>query len=114
MRILLASTRMGIGGAETHIYELVLALKKNGHTVTVVSAGGKYAEMLEKAGVRHVTLPLADKNPIRVVKAYRGLKALIKKEKYDLVHAHARIPAFICGLLQKNFLRSVNPARPQP
>ncbi len=92
---------MGFGGAETHIYELCVALKKNGHTVTVASAGGKYAEMLEAAGIRHVTLPLASKNPTSVVKAYLGLKKLIKTEKYDLVHAHARIPAFVCGMLQK-------------
>lgn len=97
----MATMQMGFGGAETHIYELAVALKKNGHTITVASAGGKYAEMLEKAGVRHVTLPLASKNPLSVVKAYNGLKKLIREEKYDLVHAHARIPAFVCGLLQK-------------
>ena len=101
LNILMTTMAMGFGGAETHIYELALALKKNGHTVTVASAGGKYAEMLEKGGVRHVTLPLATKNPIDVCKSYKGLKKLIKAEKYDLVHAHARIPAFICGLLQK-------------
>lgn len=101
LNILMTTMQMGFGGAETHIYELVLALKKNGHTVTVASAGGKYAEMLEKAGVHHVTLPLASKNPTSVVKAYRGLKKLIKEEKFDLVHAHARIPAFVCGMLQK-------------
>ena len=101
LNILMTTMAMGFGGAETHIYELALALKKNGHTVTVASAGGKYAEMLEKGGVRHVTLPLATKNPTDVYKSYKGLKKLIKAEKYDLVHAHARIPAFICGLLQK-------------
>ena len=97
----MTTMQMGFGGAETHIYELVRALIKNGHTVTVASAGGKYADMLEAAGVCHVTLPLASKNPASVIKAYFGLKKLIKKEKFDLVHAHARIPAFICGMLQK-------------
>lgn len=101
LNILMTTMQMGFGGAETHIYELALALMKNGHTVTVASAGGKYAEMLEKGGVKHVTLPLADKSPRSVLCSYRGLKKLIKTEKYDLVHAHARIPAFICGLLQK-------------
>ena len=97
----MTTMQMGFGGAETHIYELVRALIKNGHTVTVASAGGEYAKMLEKCGVRHVTLPLASKNPLSVVKAYFGLKKLIEAEKFDLVHAHARIPAFVCGLLQK-------------
>lgn len=101
LNILMTTMQMGFGGAETHIYELVRALIKNGHSVTVASAGGKYAEMLEAAGVRHVTLPLASKNPASVIKSYFGLKKLIKEEKFDLVHAHARIPAFVCGLLQK-------------
>ncbi len=101
LNILMTTMQMGFGGAETHIYELVRALIKNGHSVTVASAGGKYAEMLEKNGVRHVTLPLASKNPLSVLKSYAGLKKLIKQEKYDLVHAHARIPAFVCGMLQK-------------
>lgn len=102
LNILMATMQMGFGGAETHIYELALALIKNGHTVTVASAGGKYAEMLKKSGVRHITLPLADKSPLSVMRSYFGLKKLIKKEGFDLVHAHARIPGFICGLLQKS------------
>lgn len=101
LNILMTTQQMGFGGAETHIYELVLALQKNGHTVTVASAGGRYAEMLEAHGIRHVTLPLASKNPASVFTAYRGLQKLLQSENFDLVHAHARIPAFVCGLLQK-------------
>ena len=101
LHILMTTMQMGFGGAETHIYELVLALRKNGHTVTVASAGGKYAEMLEKQGIRHITLPLANKDPFSVLRAYQGLRKLLRAEHFDLVHAHARIPAFVCGLLQK-------------
>lgn len=101
LNILMTTMQMGFGGAETHIYELVLALQKNGHNVTVASAGGKYAEMLTAHGIRHVTLPLASKNPLCVLRAYLGLHRLLTSEHFDLVHAHARIPAFVCGLLQK-------------
>ncbi len=101
LNILMTTMQMGFGGAETHIYELVRALKKNGHTVTVASAGGKYAEMLEENGIRHIVLPLASKAPRDVLASYRGLKKLLKAEHFDLVHAHARIPAFICGMLQR-------------
>lgn len=101
LNILMTTMQMGFGGAETHIYELVLALKKNGHTVTVASAGGKYAEMLEAHDIRHVTLPLASKDPMSVLRACTGLAKLLRAEHFDLVHAHARIPAFVCGLLQK-------------
>ena len=101
LNILMTTMQMGFGGAETHIFELARALAQNGHKITVASAGGKYAEMLELQGIRHVTLPLNTKNPLMVLRSLRGLSALIRAENFDVVHAHARIPAFICGYLQK-------------
>ena len=41
LNILMATMQMGFGGAETHIYELCRALVRDGHTVTVASAGGR-------------------------------------------------------------------------
>lgn len=101
LNILMATMQMGFGGAETHIYELCRALVRDGHTVTVASAGGRYAEMLERCGIRHVTMPLHTKNPLAVLRCRAALKKLIETEHFDVVHAHARIPAFICGSLQK-------------
>ena len=101
LKILMATMQMGFGGAETHIFELCRALVRDGHSVTVASAGGRYAEMLEARGIRHVTLPLHTKNPLAVLRCRAALKKLIAKERFDVVHAHARIPAFICGSLQK-------------
>lgn len=46
-------------------------------------------------------MPLHSKKPHHVLASYRRLKALIQKEKFDVVHAHARIPAFVCGRLSK-------------
>ena len=51
LNILMTTMQMGFGGAETHIYELVRALIKNGHTVTVASAGGKYGTHYRKRRV---------------------------------------------------------------
>ena len=95
-------TLMGleIGGAETHVIELSKALADMGHEITVASNGGVYVKELEAASIPHVKLPLHTKNPFAVIKSYFSLKKLIKKEDFDIVHAHARIPAFICGLLQ--------------
>lgn len=100
-KILMTTMSLDIGGAETHIAELCRALVADGYDVTVASGGGVYVETLERAGVKHVTLPLATKNPLHVMKAYKGLKKLIAEEGFDVVHAHARIPAFICGLLSR-------------
>ena len=101
LNILMATMQMGFGGAETHIYELCRALVRDGHTVTVASAGGRYADMLEAAGIRHITMPLHTKNPFAVLRCRAALKKLIADGHFGVVHAHARIPAFICGSLQK-------------
>ena len=100
-KILLTTMALDIGGAETHITELAKALKRNGYDVTVASHGGVYVTELAEAGIKHVCIPLHSKRPGYVIQSYRMLKKLIQKERFDVVHAHARIPAFLCGLLAK-------------
>jgi len=103
MKILMTLMGLEIGGAETHVVELSKALKKMGHDITVASNGGVYVPELEGFGIRHIKLPLHSKSPKCVIKSYRGLKKLCRRENFDIVHAHARIPAFICGLLARRF-----------
>ena len=101
MKVLMATMKLDIGGAETHIVELSKALKKRGVDVCVASAGGAYQKELEEAGIKHFTAPLSTKNPIDAFRSYRILKDIIVNENIDVVHAHARIPAYICGLIRK-------------
>ena len=101
MKILFVTMALGIGGAETHIAELSRALSAAGHDVTVASAGGVFEKTLAEAGVRHVTLPLASKDPRAVIAAKRGLKKLISHGGFDVVHGHARIPNFILSRIRK-------------
>lgn len=100
-RILMTAMGMEIGGAETHILELSCELKKRGYDVYVASNGGVYTKELEKNGIRHFSLPLHNKLPHNMIKSYFGLKKIIKDEKIDIVHSHARIPSFITGILHK-------------
>lgn len=92
---------LDIGGAETHIVELALELARRGVEVCVASNGGVYVPVLEKAGIRHLCVPLHSKNPVAAIRSYRILYREIKRGGYDIVHAHARIPSFVCGLLAK-------------
>ena len=103
MKVLMVTMGMDIGGAETHILELCRAFVHRGISVSVASSGGVYVEQLEKLGIPHVTLPLAQKTPSALLKAGRGLEKLIQNERFDIVHAHARIPAFLCGKLHKKY-----------
>lgn len=100
--ILQALMGLDIGGAETHVVELSLELKKRGYRVIVASNGGVYESILKSHGVETINIPLHTKKPMAVLKSIRSLKKLIKEENIKLVHAHARIPAFVLSLLQKN------------
>ncbi len=100
-RILMALTRFDIGGAETHVLELSLELQRMGYYVVVVSNGGVYEKNLEEAGIHHYKIPMHSKTPQNIMKSLRLLMEVMHKEKIDIVHAHGRIPAFLCGILHK-------------
>ncbi|MBE7026776.1 MAG: polysaccharide pyruvyl transferase CsaB [Ruminococcaceae bacterium] len=101
INILMATMGMEIGGAETHVLELSRELKRRDFNIIVASNGGVYEKELENAGIKHYSLPLHTKNPLSMIKSYKGLRRIIKEENIDIVHGHARIPSFLCGLLHK-------------
>ena len=100
-KVIIATMSLGIGGAETHIIELVLELKRRGVDVSVASNGGVYVADLEKAAIKHFVVPMDKRTLYRMLRSYLLMRKIIKREKPDIVHAHARIPAFICGILHK-------------
>lgn len=99
--ILLSLQQLTIGGAETHVVELAKELKRRGYNVIVTSKGGVYEKELEAVGIKHYYVPLHTKNPIQTIKAARTLARIIREEKIDIVHSHARISSFILGKLHK-------------
>jgi glycosyltransferase involved in cell wall biosynthesis len=89
LRLLVVIDSLEVGGAERHVVDLALALRREGHAVTVAcSVSGSLAEPLEASRVpvrpivgrivkRRVSLPYA-----------WGLRKLLRSERFDLVHAH--------------------------
>lgn len=100
-RILMALMGLDIGGAETHVIELSKMLVADGHTVVVVSNGGVYEDTLKSLGIKSYHAPLTKKSPSALIASYRTIKRIIKEEKIDIVHSHARIPSSVCGLLHR-------------
>ena len=93
MKILMVTDKMDIGGAETHIFTLIVELSKRGEHVTVVSGGGAYAEQLKRAGVRVLHAPLDKRDPLSVVRCARILKAQMRE--CDIVHTHTRFTSYL-------------------
>ena len=100
-KVLMVLMGLAIGGAETHVVELSKQLKREGWEVVVVSNGGVYERELTDAGIRCHRAPLHKRNALLMLRSLRILHRVIRDERPDVVHAHARIPAFLCGILQR-------------
>ena len=95
MKILILTDQLGIGGAETHIAQLAKTLTGCKKSVFVASAGGDIADKLEKQGIPQIRLPMNTHSPIRWLFLRHKIRAFIKREKIDVAHAHARVPALL-------------------
>ncbi|MBQ9773540.1 MAG: glycosyltransferase [Clostridia bacterium] len=95
MKILMLTDRMGLGGAETHVALLSRGLSAMGHEVCVLSAGGCIADELEAEGIPQIRLPVQTKNPFRWLQLRRRIRRVARAEDFDVLHAHARVPAFL-------------------
>ena len=100
-KVLMVLMGLEIGGAETHVVELSKELHREGWEVAVVSNGGVYERELTEAGIRCHRAPLHKRDAFLMLRSLRILRRVIREEKPDVVHAHARIPALLCGILQR-------------
>lgn len=82
------------GGVERHILWLSNALAEIGHNVTVVTAGGKLEKKLDPR-VDLWRLPVHKKNPFTGLYSAFKLSRRAKREGWDILHAHSRVPAWI-------------------
>ena len=82
------------GGVERGTVDLARALTEAGWTAYVASAGGPMERELARAGVSHIELPLASKNPLTIRRNATALTEIIRKQRIDIVHARSRAPAW--------------------
>src|SRR5271166_3663196 len=64
----------------------------------VTSAGGRLVDAVQRAGGRHITLPLATRNPLTVWRNAARLAVVIRTERVAIVHARSRGPAWSAWL----------------
>ncbi|MDI3534638.1 MAG: hypothetical protein PWQ82_1003 [Thermosediminibacterales bacterium] len=105
--ILLTLMSLNTGGAETHAISLARELSNRGYNVVVASAGGCLVKRLEENNIKHYSVPLNTKNPWAIFQALTRLNSVIQENHIDLIHAHARIPAWISVKLGKKYNKPV-------
>ena len=82
------------GGVERGTVDIAAAVVKAGGKATVVSSGGPLVRELERAGARHVIMPVDSKNAVTMWRNVAPLAGLIKETRVDIVHARSRAPAW--------------------
>jgi glycosyltransferase involved in cell wall biosynthesis len=97
--ILLATMQLDIGGAETHVVDLARHLTELGYRVLVASNGGCYVGRLASYGVPHFHVPLHDHRPELLWQSVWAMRRIVRDEQVNLIHAHARIPAFVTAVM---------------
>jgi glycosyltransferase involved in cell wall biosynthesis len=81
--------------------DLALAQARQGVEVAVVSAGGGYQPLLERAGIAHLTLDQCRK-PVRLFGTIRRLQAYLREFQPDVVHAHMRTGLLLAWWCRKS------------
>ena len=100
MKILICGASMGIGGAETHMLQLARGLAAKGHEVTVAARRGALCrELCERGDIRFMDMPLDGLG--RATFCYFKLLRIIKRENFDIVHAHSRIAALMVSVIKR-------------
>lgn len=85
---------LGAGGAEQGCVDVSHAIIEAGGRSIVVSNGGARVPEILKKGATHITMPVHSKNPVTLWRNIKRFKALIQKERVDLVHVRSRAPAW--------------------
>ena len=108
MKILFLTDKLCLGGAESHIFDLMQELRKRGHTVELGCDSGEGWERFLHSQMTLHHLPFCTNTVIAGINLYR----LLKRGNYDIVHSHARRPAFfaepLCRMLRIPFVTTAH------
>ena len=96
------------GGVERSTLEIADALVRAGHRALVVSAGGRLVPTLLALGAEHIQLDLGRKS-LLTLRHVRPLRAVLERERADLVHARSRLPAWIGVLALRGLPAATRP-----
>ena len=105
MKILYLVTKSEAGGAQTHIYQLSKYFIEKGNKVAVMSyPGGWLEEEARKLGIKFYSNKYLSNvpDPIRILKAMKEIRKVVKDFKPDLVGCHSTAAGFLGRLAIRN------------
>jgi len=90
-----------VGGAQMVLFNLVSYLKKEHEIYVIVGDEGRLSKDLERIGVDCIILSSLKReiSPLNDIKAYRGLKKILKELKPDIVATHSSKAGYLGRLV---------------
>lgn len=108
MKVIQILPELNAGGVERGTLEIAAHLVRKGHESIVISNGGRMVEELEKAGSRHVQMPVHRKALASLSEIPR-LRKFFSDEKPDIIHLRSRLPAWLAWIAWKSMNRRTRP-----
>ena len=108
LKVLQLLPALDSGGVERGTLEIARALVAAGHESVVLSKGGRLVEQLQREGSRHLARDLGRKSPATFLQ-YRALRRLFEAERFDIVHARSRLPAWVAWLAWRGMPAGARP-----
>ena len=97
MKVVQILPELNAGGVERGTLEIAAALVAEGHESIVISNGGRLVEALEKAGSKHITMPVHRKR-LSSLSQVKPMRRLLEELKPNIVHIRSRAPGWITWL----------------
>ncbi|WP_454455102.1 glycosyltransferase family 4 protein [Thauera phenylacetica] len=108
LKVLQLLPALDSGGVERGTLEIARALVAAGHESVVLSKGGRLVEQLQREDSRHIARDLGRKSPATFLQ-YRALRRLFEAERFDIIHARSRLPAWVAWLAWRGMPANARP-----
>ena len=108
MKIIQILPELNAGGVERGTLEVATRLVAEGHKSIVISNGGRLVEDLERAGSRHLGMPVHRKSLASLTQV-AALRKVFIREKPDIIHLRSRLPAWLAWLAWKTMAPRTRP-----
>lgn len=97
-RVLYINNNMDFGGQQKFVYDVISNIDNNKYLidVAVYDDNGYYASLLKNKGIKIYVLPSISRHPYKHAKK---LNAIIKENKYDIVHQHTHDCSILLNLI---------------
>ncbi len=109
MHIAQALAALNLGGSELVAMELTEFAISQGHQSSIIAAGGPLLERVTACGATHVNWAIGRKR-LSTLLYIRKLSNWLREQKITVLHAHSRLPAWICWRAIRQLIPRQRPA----